>query len=123
MEGRFENFTLGRNIEIDKVKEMYRLFQKHGLQLEGMRSFGRYVTDEELEEKRALASELRQHPDRLDSLITAGPGSDSRSRTGHRVRQRVPWIVAGVGAAAVALAWLLSQRHALGRRMKRERPH
>ena len=28
MEGRFEDYTLGRNIEIEKVKEIYRLFKK-----------------------------------------------------------------------------------------------
>jgi predicted amino acid dehydrogenase len=70
MENRFESFTLGRNIEMDKVKEMYHLFQKHGLQLEGLRSFGRYVTDEEIVERRKLADDLRQHPEKLAALIT-----------------------------------------------------
>ena len=60
MDGRFENFTIGRNIEMDKVKEIYRLFKKHKLKLAGLRSFGRYVTDEELERKRMLADELRK---------------------------------------------------------------
>jgi predicted amino acid dehydrogenase len=61
MEGRFENFTLGRNIEIEKVKEIYRLAQKHGLKLAGLRSFGRYITDEEITAKRELANKLRQN--------------------------------------------------------------
>jgi hypothetical protein len=63
MEGRFECFTLGRNLEIGRVKEMYRLFQKHGFQLAGLRSFGRYVSDEELSEKRSLADRLRANPE------------------------------------------------------------
>ena len=33
MEGRFEDYTLGRNIEIERVKEIYRLFKKHGFKL------------------------------------------------------------------------------------------
>ena len=35
MEGRFEDYTLGRNIEIERVKEIYRLFKKHGFKLAG----------------------------------------------------------------------------------------
>jgi hypothetical protein len=62
MEGRFEDYTLGRNIEIGRVKEMYRMFQKHGFKIAGLRSFGRYVTDEELTVKRALADRLRNDP-------------------------------------------------------------
>ncbi|HYX24369.1 MAG TPA: serine carboxypeptidase, partial [Thermoanaerobaculia bacterium] len=62
MEGRFEDYTLGRNIEIGRVKEVYRLFQKHGFQIAGLRSFGRYVSEEELAGKRALADRLRQDP-------------------------------------------------------------
>jgi predicted amino acid dehydrogenase len=60
MEGKFEDYTLGRNIEMDRVKEMYRLWQKHGLQLAGLRSFGVYVTDEIIAEKRRLAEERRR---------------------------------------------------------------
>ncbi|PDV98397.1 serine carboxypeptidase [Candidatus Chloroploca asiatica] len=60
MDGKFEDYTLGRTIEIDRVKEMYRLWQKHGLKLAGLRSFGVYVTDEMIAEKRRLAEELRR---------------------------------------------------------------
>lgn len=60
MEGKFEDYTLGRNIEMDRVKEMYRLWQKHGLQLAGLRSFGVYVTDAMIAEKRRLADERRK---------------------------------------------------------------
>lgn len=59
MEGRFEDYTLGRNIEMERVKEIYRLFKKHGFQLAGLRSFGRYITDEDVLAKRALAEQLR----------------------------------------------------------------
>jgi predicted amino acid dehydrogenase len=60
MDGKFEDYTLGRNIEMERVKEMYRLWQKHGLQLAGLRSFGVYVTDEMVAEKRRLAEERRR---------------------------------------------------------------
>jgi predicted amino acid dehydrogenase len=60
MEHMYGDYTLGRNIEIEKVKEMYRLMKKHGLQLAGLRSFDEYVTDEMIAEKRRLAEERRR---------------------------------------------------------------
>lgn len=65
MEGRFEDYTLGRNIEIERVKEIYRLFKKHGFKLAGLRSHGKYITEQDVAKKRALAEELRavQHND------------------------------------------------------------
>jgi predicted amino acid dehydrogenase len=111
MEGRFENFTLGRNIEMDKVKEMYHLYQKHGLQLEGLRSFGRYVTDEEIARKRELADDLRQHPEKLEALIAQAEGAapTTKATPGYKLKKVGPWVAAGVGLAAVAVAWLLSK--------------
>ncbi|MGQ9826910.1 MAG: serine carboxypeptidase [Roseiflexus sp.] len=60
MEHMYGDYTLGRNIEIEKVKEMYRLMKKHGLRLAGLRSFDEYVTDETIAEKRRLADERRR---------------------------------------------------------------
>jgi hypothetical protein len=108
MEGRYENFTLGRNIEMEKVKEMYRLFRKHGLQLEGLRSFGRYVSDEEVAQKRKLADDLRQHPDKLEALIAERKAAKPVPTADEGpARQVGPWLAAGVGALVVAAAWLL----------------
>lgn len=63
MEGRFENYTLGRNLELDRVKEMYRMFVKHKFELAGLRSFGKYLTDANIKQKRALMSEWTTNPD------------------------------------------------------------
>ncbi len=63
MEGRFEDYTLGRNIEIERVKEIYRLFKKHQYQLAGLRSFGEYITDDDVAVKRAEADRLRNDPE------------------------------------------------------------
>lgn len=60
MEGRFEDYTLGRRIDMERVKEIYRLFQKHGFRIAGLRSHGGLVTDEQFAEKRRLAEELRR---------------------------------------------------------------
>ncbi len=58
MDGRTENYTIGRSIGTEQVKEMYRLMRKHGLQLAELRSFGKPVTDADIAEKRRLAGEL-----------------------------------------------------------------
>jgi predicted amino acid dehydrogenase len=63
MEGRFEDYTLGRNITIERVKEIYHLFKKHQFQLAGLRSFGKYLTDVDVAKKRELAERLRADPD------------------------------------------------------------
>ncbi len=60
MEGRFEDYTLGRNISVERVKEIYRLFKKHQFQIAGLRSFDKFITDEDLQEKRAWAEKYRQ---------------------------------------------------------------
>jgi predicted amino acid dehydrogenase len=65
MEGRFEDYTLGRNITMERVKEIYQLFKKHEFQLAGLRSFGKYVTDEDVAQKRALADQYRKDPERF----------------------------------------------------------
>ncbi|HRO89936.1 MAG TPA: serine carboxypeptidase, partial [Promineifilum sp.] len=59
MEGRFEDYTLGRNITMERVKEIYRLFKKHEFQIAGLRSHDEYVTDGMVAEKRKLADQLR----------------------------------------------------------------
>lgn len=63
MEGRFEDYTLGRNITLDRVKEIYRLFKKHQFQLAGLRSFGTYLTKEDFARKQAIAERLRSDPE------------------------------------------------------------
>jgi len=65
MEGRFESYTLGREIDVGRVKEIYRLFKKHKFQIAGLRSFGRVLTEADFAEKRRLAAELRADPERL----------------------------------------------------------
>jgi fatty aldehyde-generating acyl-ACP reductase len=49
LEGRYESYTLGRELAIERVHEMNRLAAKHGFRLAGFRSFERAVTDEEIE--------------------------------------------------------------------------
>jgi predicted amino acid dehydrogenase len=50
LEGRFEDYTLGKEIEVERVKEIDLLAQKHGFKVSGLRSFGRELNEEEIEE-------------------------------------------------------------------------
>ncbi len=61
MEGKYEDYTLGRNLEIDRVKEIYKLGKKHGFKLAAIRSFGRVVNDPEIDLVRGRAAEHRRH--------------------------------------------------------------
>lgn len=55
LEGRYENFTLGKDISVEQVEEITRLADKHGFKLAGFRSFERAVTDERIAEIRKNA--------------------------------------------------------------------
>lgn len=68
MDGRFEDYTLGRNISVERVKEIYRLFKKHQFQIADLRSFDEVVTEAQYAEKRRLAAELKADPERFARL-------------------------------------------------------
>ncbi|MBO8129294.1 MAG: shikimate dehydrogenase [Peptococcaceae bacterium] len=55
LEGRFENFTLGRDLSLEKVEEIGSLARKHGFRLAGFRSFERAIEPEEIANIRARA--------------------------------------------------------------------
>lgn len=45
LEGRYESYTIGKNISLDKVTEMINLATKHGFELAGLRSFENELRD------------------------------------------------------------------------------
>ncbi|MBC7658348.1 MAG: hypothetical protein H7249_01420 [Chitinophagaceae bacterium] len=49
LEGRYESFTLSRNINYKKVKEIYKMARKHGARLAEIRSPNGIITDQEIE--------------------------------------------------------------------------
>jgi len=48
LEGRYENFTLGKDVTVEHVQETRRLASKHGFKLAGFRSFEKALTDEQI---------------------------------------------------------------------------
>ncbi len=55
LEGRCEDYSLGRHLELSRVREIARLAQKHGFGLAGFRSFERPVTEEQIDKVRRQA--------------------------------------------------------------------
>ncbi len=49
MEGKYENYSIGKNLSLEKVEEIKGLAKKHGFKLAGFRSFERVLKDEYLE--------------------------------------------------------------------------
>ena len=119
MEGRFEDYTLGRYIEMDRVKEIFRLFQKHKLEIAGLRSFGRQLTDEDFLYRKELAERLRQDPDGFAEFraeARAGLERIPRASKGVQVEGAgtfTPWLVAA-GAMGLAAFWLGRRRNRRG---------
>lgn len=48
LERKYESYSLGREMEIEKVREIATLAKKHGFKLAGFRSFERTITSEEI---------------------------------------------------------------------------
>ena len=55
LEGRFEDYTIGRDITLERVQEITAIADKHGFRMSGFRSFEREVTDEQIETVRKNA--------------------------------------------------------------------
>ena len=59
LEGRFEVFTIGRDTEWEKVKEIYKLGLKHGMKLAAISGVNGVYTDEAIAKVVALARKAR----------------------------------------------------------------
>jgi predicted amino acid dehydrogenase len=60
LEGRFENFTLGRTIEWEKVHEIYKMGLRHGMRLAAISGVNGVYSDEDIARVRELALQARE---------------------------------------------------------------
>lgn len=60
LEGRFEDYTLGKEISRQQVEEITSMAEKHGFRLSGFRSFEKEVTLEQIEAVRARTRAARR---------------------------------------------------------------
>jgi predicted amino acid dehydrogenase len=59
LEGRFEDYTLGKHLTRERVEEIAAIATRHGFRLSGFRSFEREVTEEQIETVRRNARQAR----------------------------------------------------------------
>lgn len=57
LERRYENFSLGRSLDVDKVRIISELAAKHNFSLAGFRNFERAVTEEHIQDVKHYALE------------------------------------------------------------------
>ena len=60
LEGRYETFTVGRDIEWERVKEIYRLGLRHGMRLATISGVNGVFTDDDITRIRELALDRRR---------------------------------------------------------------
>jgi fatty aldehyde-generating acyl-ACP reductase len=61
LEGRFEDYTIGKDITLDRVKDITAIAERHGFRMSGFRSFECEVTQEQIETVRKNARKGLQH--------------------------------------------------------------
>jgi len=60
LEGRFEDYTVGKDITVERVQEINVIAERHGFRLSGFRSFEQEVTEEQIETVRTNARRARR---------------------------------------------------------------
>ena len=83
LEGRFENYTVGRNIEWERVREIYRLGRKHGMKLAAISGINGPFSDADIRRVRrlALAARSRASPVKPSAPRATRAAAPSRSAT------------------------------------------
>ncbi|MHB1459431.1 MAG: shikimate dehydrogenase [Armatimonadota bacterium] len=59
LEGRYESFTLGKEVSVAQVDEITALAEKHGFKLAGFRGFEKAITDEHIANVKANVQKKR----------------------------------------------------------------
>jgi predicted amino acid dehydrogenase len=60
LEGRYEDYTVGKAISVEQADEIAGIARRHGFRLSGFRSFERAVTDAEIATVREKAAHNRR---------------------------------------------------------------
>lgn len=87
LEGRFEVFTIGRDTEWPKVKEIYRLGLKHGMKLAAISGAKGVYSDEDIARVVALARKARRQRKAPAAIGTKTPATPTRSRKSATAQQ------------------------------------
>jgi predicted amino acid dehydrogenase len=81
LEGRFENFTVGRAIEWEKVRDIYKMGLKHGMKLAAISGVNGVYSDDDIEQvrQRALAARAALAPRSARPKKPTGPAKVTKS--------------------------------------------
>jgi predicted amino acid dehydrogenase len=98
LEGRFENFTVGRNIEWEKVRDIYRMGLKHGMGLAAISGVNGPFSDADIRRvrRRALAARAKAQKQAEEAAAKA------RERRLARAKRRAGTTAAADGGKARA---------------------
>lgn len=114
LEERWENYTIGREIELERVREIELLYQKHGCRLSALRSHGQFLTADDVAEKRAQAEALRQDRGRLARMQQQAAALYAQQTNPITIRPhprpRYEWVGLGLSVAAAILGGLFLWR-------------
>lgn len=84
LEGRFECFTVGRHIEWEKVKEIYKLGLKHGMRLAAISGVNGVYSDADIRRVRELALKARAAMGITTPAATSEPAAERDERPSRR---------------------------------------
>jgi fatty aldehyde-generating acyl-ACP reductase len=88
LEGRYECYTLGKEISLERVDEIAQLASRHGFRLSGFRSFERPVTDAEIAKIKEKAHQSRRRQlTGLASVVGLGAPTEGGSPLGVAVNR------------------------------------
>ncbi|MFN7695494.1 MAG: dehydrogenase, partial [Burkholderiales bacterium] len=106
LEGRFEVFTIGRDTEWEKVKEIYKLGLKHGMKLAAISGVNGVFTDAQIAKVVELAKEARKtwKPGVSISVEDAKPPKKTAAKAAPAAKKAAPAKAAPTKAAAPAKA-------------------
>jgi predicted amino acid dehydrogenase len=90
LEGRFENFTVGRAIEWEKVREIYKLGLKHGMKLAAISGVNGPFSDDDIARVRDLALAERARRARVHARAEARAKKASATKDGTAPRHAAP---------------------------------
>jgi len=92
LDGRFENFTVGRAIEWEKVREIYKMGLKHGMSLAAISGVNGVFSDEDIARVRnlALAARGRKTVTGKPAVRTKRPPKPVTTATGARKAKKPP---------------------------------
>ncbi len=112
LEGKFENFTVGRAIEWEKVREIYRMGLKHGMKLAAISGVNGPFTDDDIARVRELALAARA---KLASKAGASTKRSAARRTSPSRKAVAAKKVAGAGGSRRASASKVAEKRAASR--------